>query len=63
MHGARDRFTPRYAFRQDHDTVSRWFEDLGFEEVHQVDWRTMPAANHDDYRRNTGVRGVRAAAN
>jgi SAM-dependent methyltransferase len=57
LHAARDRFTPEFAHRHDHDTVMRWFAEAGFESVEAVDWRAMPTADHDDYRRNTGVRG------
>jgi SAM-dependent methyltransferase/uncharacterized protein YbaR (Trm112 family) len=59
LHAARDRFTPEYAHRQDEREVAGWFREAGFEEVEVVDWRTMPPADHDDYRRNTGVRGRR----
>lgn len=58
-HAARDRFTPLYAHRQDAPEVCRWFEEAGFENIVQVDWRTMPRSNQDNYRRNTGVRGWR----
>ena len=51
LHAARDRFTPLYAHRHDYPEVSSWFRDMGF------DWTTMPTANQDNYRRNTGVRG------
>ena len=61
MHAARDRYTPQFAHRQDHATVTRWFEEAGFESVQVSDWRLMPAANHEDYGRNTGVRGLRVA--
>lgn len=57
LHAARDRFTPLYAHRHDYPEVSGWFRRHGFEAVVQVDWRTMPTANQDNYRRNTGVRG------
>jgi SAM-dependent methyltransferase/uncharacterized protein YbaR (Trm112 family) len=57
LHAARDRFTPLYAHRHDYREVSRWFRTLGFEDIVEVDWRTMPTANQDNYRRNTGVRG------
>lgn len=60
LHAARDRFTPEYAHRQDHREVSAWFREAGFDDVEVVDWRRMPSADHDDYRRNTGVRGTRA---
>jgi SAM-dependent methyltransferase len=62
LHAARDRFTPLYAHRQDFAEVAGWLTSLGFENVEEVDWRTMPTANQDNYRRNTGVRGRRAKA-
>lgn len=61
LHAARDRFTPLYAHRHDYPEVSGWFHDMGFDDVVQVDWRTMPTANQDNYRRNTGVRGRKRA--
>ena len=60
LHAARDRFTPIYAHRQDFAEVASWLRALGFENVEEVDWQTMPTANQDNYRRNTGVRGKRA---
>jgi hypothetical protein len=57
LHAARDRFTPEYAHRHDSGEVMTWFRAAGFEHVEAVDWREMPSADHDDYRRNTGVRG------
>jgi SAM-dependent methyltransferase len=57
LHAARDRFTPEFAYRHDSSEVSRWFHEAGLREVEVVDWRRMPSADHDDYRRNTGVRG------
>jgi SAM-dependent methyltransferase/uncharacterized protein YbaR (Trm112 family) len=59
LHAARDRFTPLYAFRHDYPEVAAWFVEAGFVDVQEVDWRTMPTANQDNYRRNTGVRGRR----
>jgi len=59
LHSARDRFTPRYAHRQDATQVSAWFREAGFESIEVVDWRDIPTADQDDYRRNTGVRGAR----
>lgn len=61
LHAARDRFTPLYAHRHDFPEISRWFRDMGFNDIAQVDWRTMPTANQDNYRRNTGVRGRKRA--
>jgi SAM-dependent methyltransferase/uncharacterized protein YbaR (Trm112 family) len=59
LHAARDRFTPLYAHRHTFEEVASWFSAADFAEVEQVDWRTMPAANQDNYRRNVGVRGRR----
>lgn len=60
MHAARDRFTPEFAHRHAHPEVREWFEAAGYVDVEDVDWRVMPSADHDDYRRNTGVRGRKA---
>jgi hypothetical protein len=62
LHAARDRFSPEFAHRQDAGEVSAWFREAGFGDIEVVDWRAMPSADHDDYRRNTGVRGRQAAA-
>jgi ubiquinone/menaquinone biosynthesis C-methylase UbiE/uncharacterized protein YbaR (Trm112 family) len=62
LHAARDRFTPEFAFRQDADEVGSWFRERGFDSITVVDWRAMPSADHEDFRRNTGVRAVRATA-
>lgn len=59
LHAARDRFTPLYAHRHDFPEVDRWFESLGFTGRERVDWRAMPRANRSNYRRNTGVRGMK----
>jgi SAM-dependent methyltransferase/uncharacterized protein YbaR (Trm112 family) len=61
LHAARDRFTPEFAYRHDVSEVCGWFRDAGYTDIEVVDWRTMPSADHDDYRRNTGVRGRRPA--
>jgi len=60
LHAARDRYTPEFAHRQDADEVSGWFREAGFSAIDVVDWRSMPSADHDDYRRNTGVRARRS---
>jgi ubiquinone/menaquinone biosynthesis C-methylase UbiE/uncharacterized protein YbaR (Trm112 family) len=60
LHAARDRFTPEFAHRHDHEEVSQWFKAAEFVDIEVVDWRVMPSADHDDYRRNTGVRGRKA---
>jgi SAM-dependent methyltransferase/uncharacterized protein YbaR (Trm112 family) len=59
LHAARDRFTPRYAHRHNPKEVVGWFEQAGFEEIEVVDWRIMPPAEQETYRRNVGVRGKR----
>lgn len=59
LHSARDRFTPRYAHRQPASQVIEWFREAGFDSIEVVDWRDIPTADQDDYRRNTGVRGAR----
>lgn len=61
LHAARDRFTPEFAHRHSAEEVIRWFREAGFTDIEVVDWRAMPSADHDDYRRNTGVRGRRAS--
>ena len=58
LHAARDRFTPRFAFRQSVKEVSQWFVEAGCADVSAVDAATIPLADRDDYRRNSGVRGV-----
>jgi hypothetical protein len=62
LHSARDRFTPRYAHRQDAAHVCEWFRQAGFSDIESVDWRRIPTSDQDDYRRNTGVRGTRTLA-
>lgn len=59
VHAARDRFTPRYARRHATQEVMGWFEQAGFEDIDVLDWRIMPPAEQEDYRRNVGVRGIR----
>jgi len=56
-HAARDRFTPEFAHRHSSDEVLDWFRQAGYGGLEVVDWKAMPTADHDDYRRNTGVRG------
>jgi ribosomal protein L32E len=58
IHAARDRFTPQYAHRHEVTEVTEWFRRAGFERMVIVDWKAMPPADHDDYRRNVGVRGT-----
>jgi SAM-dependent methyltransferase/uncharacterized protein YbaR (Trm112 family) len=58
LHAARDRFTPRFAHRQSTQQVMRWFNEAGCTDIEVVDASTIPPADRDDYRRNSGVRGV-----
>jgi hypothetical protein len=60
LHAARDRFTPEFAHRHEAGEVCHWFRESGYVDIQVVDWRSMPGADHDDYRRNTGVRGRRS---
>jgi ubiquinone/menaquinone biosynthesis C-methylase UbiE/uncharacterized protein YbaR (Trm112 family) len=62
VHAARDRFTPRYAHRHEVGEVTNWFHRAGFANTEVIDWRVMPAAEHDDFRRNVGVRGMSSGA-
>jgi SAM-dependent methyltransferase/uncharacterized protein YbaR (Trm112 family) len=57
LHAARDRFTPRFAHRHQCEEVQLWFSEAGFDNVTLVDWRQMPVAQQDTFRRNVGVRG------
>jgi SAM-dependent methyltransferase len=59
VHAARDRFTPRFAHRHSQSDVMRWFGDAGFDRIEAVDWRQVPSADREDFRRNVGVRGVK----
>jgi ubiquinone/menaquinone biosynthesis C-methylase UbiE len=57
VHAARDRFTPKYAHRHAVDEVTGWFRLAGLGAIEVIDWKIMPPADHDDFRRNVGVRG------
>jgi ubiquinone/menaquinone biosynthesis C-methylase UbiE/uncharacterized protein YbaR (Trm112 family) len=57
VHAARDRFTPKYAHRHEAGEIVEWFRRAGCDPVEIVDWKIMPSADHDDFRRNVGVRG------
>lgn len=57
VHAARDRFTPKYAHRHEVSEVTGWFRRAGCDHIEILDWKTMPSADHDDFRRNVGVRG------
>lgn len=58
LHAARDRYTPKFAHRHCAVEVVKWFEGVGFDKIQVVDWKSMPSADHDDYRRNVGVRAL-----
>jgi len=57
VHAARDRFTPKYAHRHEVSEVTGWFQRAGCDHIEVLDWKTMPPADHEDFRRNIGVRG------
>jgi SAM-dependent methyltransferase/uncharacterized protein YbaR (Trm112 family) len=61
-HAARDRFTPMFAHRHASAEVQSWFAEFGFTDIEAVDWKDMPSVERDDFRRNVGVRGLRAGA-
>jgi hypothetical protein len=61
LHAARDRFTPRFAHRHSTGEIASWFARCGFGPVTVLNWRDMPPADQDDFRRNVGVRAVRVA--
>lgn len=61
VHAARDRFTPKFAHRHSSEEICGWFTTSGFDSVILLDWRDMPAADQDDFRRNVGVRATKAA--
>jgi len=63
VHAARDRFTPHYAHRHATSEVVSWFQQAGFSQIQVLDWRNMPSAEREDFRRNVGVRGTRGRAN
>jgi SAM-dependent methyltransferase/uncharacterized protein YbaR (Trm112 family) len=63
VHAARDRFTPKYAHRHEASEVTGWFRRAGFDAPEVIDWRNMPAAYNDDYRRKVGVRARLPHAN
>lgn len=56
LHAARDRFSPRFAFRQNFDEVERWLEELGFEKIQKLDWRTVSPLEQELFRGATAVR-------
>ena len=61
VHAARDRFTPKYAHRHSAAEICSWFEGSGYKRPQVLDWREMPPADQDDFRRNVGVRAARTA--
>ena len=59
LHAARDRLTPRFAFRHDYDEVESWFGKFGFEKIQGIDCRKVPSVVHALFQRSIGVRGQR----
>jgi SAM-dependent methyltransferase/uncharacterized protein YbaR (Trm112 family) len=61
LHAARDRFTPRFAHRHPPEEILGWFAAAGYKTPEVLDWHSMPPAEQEDFRRNVGIRAVRAA--
>jgi len=59
MHAARDRFTPQFAHRHESQEVEGWFRQTGFDDVASLDWKQMPAAEQENFKRNIGILGWR----
>lgn len=59
MHAARDRFTPRYAFRHSEDEVSGWFKAAGYRNVRPSSTRQRPDYVPPGFTVATAVDGVR----
>lgn len=59
LHAARDRFSPRFAHRHPSVEILQWFGAAGYTSAVVLDWRDMPPAEQDDFRRNVGIRAVR----
>lgn len=59
LHAARDRFTPRFAFRQDYDEVEGWFKKFKFINIQKLNWRLVPPSVQALFWGSTGVRGQR----
>ncbi len=59
LHAARDRMTPAFAHRAAAGDVEDWFRELGFDNLHLVSEREVPAAAASAMRRNVGMRGRR----
>lgn len=59
FHAARDRFTPRFAYRHNYEEVETWFKEFGFNNIQELDWRDVPSSVHSLFRGAVGVRGQR----
>ena len=50
FHSARDRFTPRYAFRYSEEEIAGWFKEAGYDNLSKISQRKIPDyLGHDFY--------------
>jgi hypothetical protein len=43
LHAARDRHTPRFAYRHSVAKVKEWFDDAGYGDLEVIVWRDIPS--------------------
>jgi uncharacterized protein YbaR (Trm112 family)/SAM-dependent methyltransferase len=60
LHAARDRFTPRYAYRHSEEEVSSWFNAAGYHDLQIASRRARPAFVPPGFVVATAVDGVRS---
>jgi uncharacterized protein YbaR (Trm112 family)/SAM-dependent methyltransferase len=60
VHAARDRFTPKYAFRHSEEEVSGWFKAAGYRSVRASSTRQRPDYVPPGFTVATAVDGVRS---
>jgi SAM-dependent methyltransferase len=59
LHAARDRFTPRFAYRHSYDEVASWFRDSGYVDLQITRNRQPSDFVPEELLLSTGVQGVR----
>lgn len=59
IHAARDRFTPRFAYRHSYDEVSGWFRNAGYAELRCNSKRNFPISVPIPLVNGVGVKGRR----
>jgi len=59
LHAARDRFTPRYAFRHSESEVCRWCREAGYSDIQVASGRERPETVPPGFTIATAVDGVR----